>query len=291
MNECQCCGTKYTPTKGREWKKFCSPKCSNWWETWVTRDTRVTFSGARCLGYDTGVNKETRRGTCDWCEEEFEYETSFNKNKQTHKKEPAMCSKQCMESSRDWTRIREGEISYWYQLNESYEKRRRSAWPMDFNQNCWTATKKNKDRGIEGDIDADYLWSIRRTHCPALGYKFKVGEKANRKTGPKNWVDGPALDKFIPELGYVKGNVYYISNRANRIKADADWYEVMQVAIWMLGITLYTKVRYINIRTARLLLRPSGEVIKWMKKKVNRCLHFCQTQKSKWFGVKKKERK
>lgn len=31
----------------------------------------------------------------------------------------------------------------------------------------------------------------------------------------------PTLDRIIPELGYVKGNVRVISMRANRLKSDA----------------------------------------------------------------------
>lgn len=31
----------------------------------------------------------------------------------------------------------------------------------------------------------------------------------------------PSLDKIIPKLGYVKGNVWVVSNKANRIKSNA----------------------------------------------------------------------
>ena len=46
---------------------------------------------------------------------------------------------------------------------------------------------------------------------------------------------------------YVKGNVNYISNKANRIKTDAAWYEVIQVGLWMMGIASMNKI----IRTFR----------------------------------------
>lgn len=31
----------------------------------------------------------------------------------------------------------------------------------------------------------------------------------------------PSLDKIIPKLVYVKGNVWVVSNKANRIKSNA----------------------------------------------------------------------
>ncbi len=37
----------------------------------------------------------------------------------------------------------------------------------------------------------------------------------------KLYDDSPSLDKIIPKLGYVKGNVWVVSNKANRIKSNA----------------------------------------------------------------------
>lgn len=38
--------------------------------------------------------------------------------------------------------------------------------------------------------------------------------------------DSPSIDKVIPELGYVRGNVWVISNKANRIKNNATLEEL-----------------------------------------------------------------
>jgi hypothetical protein len=43
----------------------------------------------------------------------------------------------------------------------------------------------------------------------------------------------PTLDKIIPELGYVRGNIAVISHRANRIKSDATLAEVLKLAAWL----------------------------------------------------------
>lgn len=44
--------------------------------------------------------------------------------------------------------------------------------------------------------------------CPVLGIPF----------GKSQWYDSPSLDKLIPNLGYVKGNIVVVSARANNLK-------------------------------------------------------------------------
>ena len=53
--------------------------------------------------------------------------------------------------------------------------------------------------------------------CPLLGIPLKPGKGAR---GPTD--NSPSLDKIIPEIGYVRGNIVVISNRANRIKSDSS---------------------------------------------------------------------
>ena len=55
--------------------------------------------------------------------------------------------------------------------------------------------------------------------CPLLGIKI---ESNNFRNSPNN----PSLDKIIPEKGYIKGNVWVISNRANTLKNDASLQEL-----------------------------------------------------------------
>lgn len=59
--------------------------------------------------------------------------------------------------------------------------------------------------------------------CPVLGIPLIVGaDKASDNS--------PSLDRVVPPMGYVRGNVLVISNRANRIKNDATTAELLQVA-------------------------------------------------------------
>jgi len=61
---------------------------------------------------------------------------------------------------------------------------------------------------------------------PELRLAFSVG----RGTRPDNI---PTLDKIIPSLGYVPGNVAIISMRANRLKSDASLLELERIVAWV----------------------------------------------------------
>lgn len=63
--------------------------------------------------------------------------------------------------------------------------------------------------------------------CPVLGIKLKYDNKRGYRP------DSPSIDRIIPELGYVKGNVAIISFRANMIKSDAGVEELQKVLKWM----------------------------------------------------------
>jgi hypothetical protein len=63
------------------------------------------------------------------------------------------------------------------------------------------------------------------THCPVFGIPLY------RTTGtPFGGPNSPALDKIVPELGYVPGNVIVVSRRANDLKKDATLDELRRLA-------------------------------------------------------------
>jgi hypothetical protein len=91
-----------------------------------------------------------------------------------------------------------------------------------------SARARARDEGLDFNIDKDYLLSIKTTHCPVFGTPF---EWARMGDGLSD--QAPSLDKIIPELGYVKGNVVFISHRANKLKNDATEYELYTLADWL----------------------------------------------------------
>ena len=59
--------------------------------------------------------------------------------------------------------------------------------------------------------------------CPVLQIPLMVGQSQATD-------NSPSLDRVLPLLGYVPGNVLVISNRANRIKNNATIPELRAVA-------------------------------------------------------------
>ena len=74
------------------------------------------------------------------------------------------------------------------------------------------AKSRAKKNNLPFNIELDDIVIPER--CPLLGIKIESTEVRN---SPNN----PSLDKIIPEKGYIKGNVWVISNRANTLKNDA----------------------------------------------------------------------
>lgn len=70
-----------------------------------------------------------------------------------------------------------------------------------------------KAENIPFDIDfKDLVWP---TVCPVLGTPVFRSEKGLNRD------NHPSVDKVIPELGYIKGNVCVISGKANRLKQES----------------------------------------------------------------------
>ena len=80
---------------------------------------------------------------------------------------------------------------------------------------------------IPFDITNAYVYSILPTACPVFGTPFIF--RGNKKVGPES----PTLDRIVPALGYVEGNIAVISMKANAIKSNANAEEIQKVADWL----------------------------------------------------------
>ena len=79
--------------------------------------------------------------------------------------------------------------------------------------------------GIDWDLDEEYLKSLFTGVCPVFNCQIHLG-------GAKDEYKAE-LDRLVPSLGYVKGNVRWISRRANRIKSDASIEEIKAILKYM----------------------------------------------------------
>ncbi len=91
---------------------------------------------------------------------------------------------------------------------------------------CSASKVRAKQKNLPFNLTSKYIKEIwpEDNKCPALGIDLKKGEESG--TGRRH---APSLDRIIPELGYMKGNVQIVSLLANQIMSDATPDQVIMV--------------------------------------------------------------
>lgn len=84
------------------------------------------------------------------------------------------------------------------------------------------ARRRGRYRGLDATIrSSDLVWP---THCPVLGIELDYASRDARNPAL------PSLDRWDNSKGYVPGNVFVISMRANCLKSNASPEELDAVA-------------------------------------------------------------
>lgn len=115
------------------------------------------------------------------------------------------------------------------ELSKENRKEWEKGWKKQYNQNSpqkrllWAAKRRAKDKKLPFDLVEEDI--VIPTHCPYIGIELSVTAPrgSNRRTVM-------SLDRIIPELGYIKGNVQVISHLANTMKQDASIQELTTFA-------------------------------------------------------------
>ena len=97
----------------------------------------------------------------------------------------------------------------------------------------YAAKRRAKQGNVPFELETEYLKSIFPNDglCPVFKTPLVWGGEGDERN------NSPSLDRIVPELGYVEGNVVWISNRANILKRDATWEELHRVAEWLKSVT------------------------------------------------------
>lgn len=114
-----------------------------------------------------------------------------------------------------------------YQRNKEKRLKARKQRHSDepWHQMVITARRSSTRTNVPFDIDAEYVKSIFPTDnkCPVFETLFTTSTKGKTRD------QSPSLDKIIPSLGYVKGNVVIISLKANRMKNNGSIEELQRL--------------------------------------------------------------
>ena len=120
-------------------------------------------------------------------------------------------------------------LKKWQKAHPDYANQQMKHWKANHQERYMInkARFRAKKRGVPCTITGIDVFIP--SFCPVLGVPLYWGDKQKSD-------NSPSLDCFIPALGYVPGNVFVISMRANRLKGDATLAEVEKILSWMRGI-------------------------------------------------------
>lgn len=121
------------------------------------------------------------------------------------------------------------------ELRRASEKRKKTPFRTWL---CANARFRGRKRGLPSTITpTDLVWP---SHCPVLGieldYPARSGERG-RQPVQANW---PSLDRWDSTKGYVPGNVFVISYRANTLKNNARRDEILHIARYVMNKPKYS---------------------------------------------------
>lgn len=90
---------------------------------------------------------------------------------------------------------------------------------------CLAAKRRAKTKGVPFDLEPEDI--IFPDICPVLGIPILFSSERVRTDNT------PSIDRIVPELGYVKGNIEVVSWRANRLKNNASFEEIEKLYNYM----------------------------------------------------------
>lgn len=108
--------------------------------------------------------------------------------------------------------------------NAAYERQRRLKDPRI----CLLSNARTRSKRFNLPFNLKKEDILVPALCPIL--KFPLETKSKVNGGRFN---APSLDRIVPELGYVKGNVWVISRQANAMKNQATKEDLRNFSNWI----------------------------------------------------------
>ena len=173
-------------------------------------------------------------------------EEQKEKDRESKRRYQASLSKEEKQKYRE--RTREKKRRYWASLSKEqkqkqkeYERKKEASYNLDQRRHrkigymYHGAKKRAKDKGLPFNLikqDVADAWP-KDDYCPALRIPLKIMRgRGAHGSGGHITDNSPNLDRIIPRLGYVKGNIAVVSSLANQIMSSARPSEVIKVGKW-----------------------------------------------------------
>lgn len=176
----------------------------------LTEEERKAKKAERDRRYYERHKEQVKHSARQWVADNRERKLEHSRQYYQNNKE------KMLEQSKEWSTVNRDRH------NETERIRQRANYVML--RMLKAARGRAQSKGVPFDLTPDDI-TIPDV-CPVLNIPLEVA--AGKAT------DGsPSLDRLIPELGYVVGNVRVISNRANRIKYNATLEELQAVVRYL----------------------------------------------------------
>ena len=104
-----------------------------------------------------------------------------------------------------------------------YKKHKRDE---PFKHRCARARTRARSLGVPFDLTPEYLESLWTGKCPVRGVVLNLDTDRRDENAAE-------LDRFNPDKGYTKGNVHWLSRKANRLKNNVSRKELINLLEWM----------------------------------------------------------
>lgn len=114
---------------------------------------------------------------------------------------------------------------YYREYNKQYQREYFKKHPEKYL--LWGIRYRCRKKNIPFDLTEEDI--VIPEFCPALGIPLY-----RNRGGKKHTDNSPSVDRIVPELGYVKGNIQIISQKANTMKTNATLKELKDFANWVL---------------------------------------------------------
>jgi len=109
-----------------------------------------------------------------------------------------------------------------------YQKNRLHSDPLEYKKQLLRVIKyRCGKKGIPFDVTVEDIDWVEV--CPVFGWELVYAPSNGKKVRYQ-----PSVDKIVPSLGYVKGNIQVLSHLANSMKQDASQEELELFAKWVL---------------------------------------------------------
>lgn len=119
-------------------------------------------------------------------------------------------------------------LKEYFSKNPNYMKIRRTKFYFKYILQC--IKNRSKTRNYEFNLDENYLENIypKNNKCPVLGIKLVKSKNGNSND------NSPSLDRINSNKGYIKGNVMFMSQLANRMKNNANKKHLIAFSNWII---------------------------------------------------------